>query len=74
MPLKLELEVEKTTDNKFNVTIGCYSTHGKGCSLVSLRKDTAVDAIIGAIQPLLVISPNFTQEELDKHNELYGYP
>ena len=74
MKLKFDLIVEKTENNKFNASIGFVSTKVKGCTSLSLLQDDPLKAINDAIQPILIIAPNFTQEEIDNHYAKHGYP
>jgi hypothetical protein len=71
MPIHLGLILEKTATGKYNANISCTSADGKGHAFISILDDDPIRAIKGALEHILVITPNLTQEEIDRHYELY---
>lgn len=69
MAIKMELEIEQI-DNKFYASL-TWVGKGKKRTFMSLWQKNAIEAVCATIQPLMVIAPNFTQEEIDKHYKKY---
>jgi len=69
MTIKVTLELEKK-DGKFYAGIVCVSK-GKKRTFMSLFEEDAIEAVCTAIQPFMMVTPNLTQAEIDKHYEKY---
>lgn len=74
MTMELELNINKAEKEPlpgfFDVSIG-YKANGINCASLSMRHKTIMEAIEVAMQPILIIAPNATQEELDDHKKAY---
>ena len=72
MPITIKLEIEKSTRSKepFDADI-TYTGNGKSRVSLALWKPSIMEAVRVAMEPILVIAPNATQEEIDKHYERY---
>ena len=73
MKLEMELTVEKTEKGEYTTRIAYNSKGDKGHASISLLDDDLMKSIEIALQPILVMAPNLTQEEIDDHYERYKH-
>ena len=71
-PLKLTLEIEKKQLG-YGATIGFF-VDGKERASVSLADHDLIKSIAIALRPIVEITPNLTQEELENNYEAYFNP
>ena len=74
MSIIMELEIKQ--DNTLQSTGKCtasitYQGNGKSRTSFTLGRQGIIEAICSAMEPIMVIAPNSTQEEVDEHYKKY---
>jgi len=74
MPIKMELEIEQ--DGSLHSIGKCCASitvqgNGKPRTSLTFGRQGIIEAICDAMEPIMVIAPNSTQEEVDEHYRKY---